>query len=558
MPIFHVVQGPDKGRSFTADERLVLIGRESDQIALSDQTISRRHAELRAENGGWILEDLQSANGTYINGVRLRQPVRLKHGDQIRVGSTLMLYERDEILEEISGRQIPSDLVSLEAGEALLETVVSPGDATDTAAAAADTLYAVKSWKAMRELMALIGSPVAQDQLLPRVLEIVFEQIPVDRGVIFLRDEETGELMPEVVRFHSRKARAEASRSSIVASRTMIDHVVTTHEGVLSSNALNDERFRSGKSVADLGMRSVICAPIVARDQVLGVIHLDVPVLRHTYNEHELRLVTAIGYQTGLAIENARLVLSLVERERLAATGQTVAYLSHSIKNILQGMRSGADIVKRGFKQSNMELTSQGWRILDRNLDRCYELMLNMLAFSKPREPSLEPMMINQIIEDVIELVTGQAVEAGIRIETELDGAIPPVPLDREGFHQVVLNLLNNAIDVAPRGDGRVYVSTILENDEKRVTVRVRDNGPGVPPDQREKIFEPFYSTKGHAGTGLGLAVARKVVTELGGFITLEDAPGSGAVFVIQLPTAEGRRMASGDTFGRKTSRPKG
>lgn len=558
VPTLHVVQGPDKGRSFKTDDKVVLLGRGSHQVPLTDQTISRKHAELRGDERGWLLEDLKSANGTYVNGVRVLKPVRLKHGDQIRVGSTLLLYERDETVEEISGRSIPRDLVALESGAAQVEqSVAGIGTSEDSIVlGTTDTLYAVKSWKAMRELTAIIGSPVSTEQLLPRVLDIVFEQVPVDRGVIFVRDEETGELLPEVVRFHSRKSRAEAARNSIVTSRTIIDHVVQTHEGVLSTNAISDERFLSGKSIADLGMRSVICAPIVSRDQILGVIHLDVPVARHTYNEHELRLVTALGYQTGLAIENARLVQSLVERERLAATGQTVAYLSHSIKNILQGMRSGADLVQRGLKNADMNQTNQGWRILDRNLDRCYELMLNMLAFSKPREPNLEPYMINQIIEEVLDLVRGQAAEAHVRLETELDQAIPPIPIDREGFHQVILNLVSNALDAVPRGEGLIRVTTSLDSDERRVTIRVVDNGPGIPPDLREKVFEPFYSTKGHSGTGLGLAVARKVVTELGGVLRLYGPEGGGAEFQILLPTAEGRRTPTGDTLGPKTSHP--
>ncbi len=551
MPTLHVLQGPDKGQSFRTDQSAVTLGRGGEDVPLTDQTVSRRHAELRNDDRGWIVEDLQSANGTFVNGVRVRQPVRLRHGDQIRIGSTLLLYERDETVEEIAREDIPTGMIAQQADAAPVESVVAGAGAADESIVlgSSDTLYAVKSWRAMRDLTAIIGSPLSTEQLLPRVLDIVFDQVPVDRGVVFLRDEETSDLLPEVVRFNSRKSRAEASRSSILTSRTIIDHVVRTHEGVLSSNALADERFLSGKSVADLGMRSVICAPIVARDQVLGVIHLDVPVSRHVYNEHELRLVTALGYQTGLAIENARLVESLVQRERLAAAGQTIAYLSHSIKNILQGMRSGADLVQRGLKNSDVPTTSSGWRILDRNLDRCYELMLNMLAFSKPREPHLEPLMINQIVEDVLELVRPQATEAQVRVESELDGAIPPIPIDREGFHQVILNLLNNALDAVPRGDGVIRVVTSLDADERRVRIAVSDNGPGIAPDHAEKVFEPFYSTKGHSGTGLGLAVARKVVTELGGVITLEPSAGGGAEFVIWLPTAEGRK-AAGDTLG--------
>jgi two-component system NtrC family sensor kinase len=422
---------------------------------------------------------------------------------------------------------------------------------------APDTAYAVKSWKAVRELSSVIGSLLPPDQLLQRVMDIVFEEVPADRGVIFIRDEESQELLPEIVRFRSRKARAEAARSAIVASRTIVDYVVKTREGVLCSNVVSDARFREGQSVQRLGKRSVICAPVIAHDEIVGVIHLDCPSSEHTYNEHELRLITAVGYQTGLAIENARLMGSHVERERLAAAGETVAYLSHSIKNLLQGMRAGADVVQRGLDRRDFEFTTRGWRILDRNLNSTYTLMLNMLAFSKQREPHLEMLSISHIVREVVELAREQATEADVKLVADLDESVPPIPTDRDGLHQAVLNLISNAIDAVPGGSGVIHVRTGLGSDERWVVISVVDNGPGVPEAEREKIFEPFHSTKGHGGTGLGLAVARKNVHEMGGSIELRDPPGGGAAFVIRLPTAEARRAAPGETRrpGRRAGR---
>ncbi|MFQ5806576.1 MAG: ATP-binding protein [Phycisphaerae bacterium] len=553
MATLHVLQGPDKGRILKTSEEAVLIGRGSDLVPLTDQSVSRRHAELKREDGAWILRDLNSANGTYVNGTRIQEPTRLKHGDQIKLGSTLLMYSGDESPEQLSGANIPTDLVTLDADRLAVDSsvVASVPSADDSVVLAApDTAYAVKSWKAVRELTDVIGSLLAPDQLLQRVMDIVFEEVPADRGVIFLRDEESGELLPAVVRFRSREARAGAARSAITASRTIVDHVVETQEGVLCSNAIRDKRFSGGKSVRRLGKRSLICAPIMAREQILGVIHLDCPTSEHTYNEHELRLITAIGYQTGLAIENARLVQTHLERERLAAAGETVAYLSHSIKNMLQGMRAGGDMVQRGLDRRDFAVTTKGWRILDRNLGRCYTLMLNMLAFSKQREPQLEMLRLNKIVSDVVELVQEQADESNITLRTDLDVEVPPIPVDYDGVHQAVLNLISNALDAVPRGDGVIDVRTRFDPVERWVIISVADNGPGVPESQRSKIFEPFHSTKGQGGTGLGLAVARKNVNELGGSIELCDVPEGGSEFVVRLPTAEARRAAPGDTHG--------
>ncbi len=552
MATLYVLQGPDKGRTLTTQDDVVLIGRGSDQVPLTDQTVSRRHAELRCDNGAWVLTDLNSANGTYVNGSRVAKPIKLKHGDQIRLGSTLLVYSGDETLEELAGSKIPRDLVTLDAGDAVDASIIASVASNEDSVvmAAPDTAYAVKSWKAMRELTDVIGSLVSPEQLLPRVMDIVFEEVDADRGVIFIRDDETGELIPEVVRFRTRKTRADANRSAISASRSIMNHVINSREGVLWSSATGDRRFESNKSVQDLGLRSVICTPILAREKILGVIYLDCPITRHTYNEHELRLITAIGYQTGLAIENARLVQAHLERERLAAAGETVAYLSHAIKNILQGMRSGADVLERGLNKRDFAVTGQGWRILGRNMDRCYNLMLNMLAFSKQREPQVDLLQINKIASDVVELMQGVADEERVVLLTDLDEHAPPIPLDYDGMYQVLLNLVTNALDAVPRGSGVITVRTRYDPIERRVVVSVVDNGPGVPEAERARVFEPFFSTKGHGGTGLGLAVARKIVHELGGMIELTSPPEGGAEFVITLLTAEARRKSPGETHG--------
>ncbi len=553
-----VLQGPDKGRTLKTPDDVVLIGRGSEQVPLTDQTVSRRHAELRRdEEGTWIIADLHSANGTYLNGVRLQKNARLKHGDQIRVGSTLMVYAGDESVHQLTGKSIPMDLVSLDAGQLAVDSSIMasvPSNEDSVIMAAPETAYAVKAWKVMRELTDVIGTLLQPEQLLARVMDIIFEELDVDRGVIFVRDEATQELLPDVVRFRRRQGaddeESEDKPTSIMTSRTIINHVIESREGVLCSNVVADERFRSGKSVQNLGMRSVIVAPIVAREQILGVIHLDSTVTRHTYNEYELRLLTAIGYQTGLAIENARLVQSHLERERLAAAGETVAYLSHYIKNILQGMRSGADLIERGLDRRDFAVTTQGWRIVERNLNRCYNLMLNMLAFSKQREPRLVMMQINKLVDDVVELMQKPADDAQAVLLAELDDAMPPIPLDSNGVHQVVLNLLENAIDAVNVGSGVINVRTRYDAGRRMAEIVVVDNGPGVPEAERSRIFEPFHSTKGHGGTGLGLAVARKIVTEMGGEIELVCPREGGAEFHVRLPAVPRSDSESGATLG--------
>lgn len=552
MATLIVLQGPDKGRTLRASDDLCVIGRGGSGIALSDPTVSRRHAELHLVVGGWQLSDLNSVNGTFLNGVRVAKPMRLKHGDQIRVGSTLMVYAGDESVQQYAGAGIPRDLVTLDAGSLTLDSSVVasvPSSEDSVVLAAPETAYAVKAWNMLREVGNVIASLLPTDQLLARVLDLVFQEIEVERGVVFVRDEETSELLPEVVKFKGPAGVSQAELGGIITPRTIIRHVVDSREGVLCSNVVADKRFQSGKSVQNLGMRSVICAPIVARERILGVIYLDCPVTRHTYGEQELRLITAVGYQAGLAIDNARLVQQHMQQERLAAAGETVAYLSHYIKNLLQGMRSGADIVQRGLEKRDILMTAQGWRIVEKNLDRSYNLMLNMLAFSKPREPRLEPVQLNRIVDDVHELVQRQADDRRVMLLTDLDEAAPPIPLDYDGIHQVLLNIVTNAIDAMEGDHGVIHVRTHYQPEKSRIVLAVADNGPGIPASMRDQLFDPFKSSKGHGGTGLGLAVARKIVREHGGEIEVVDPPEGGAEFRVYLPISPSPR-GKGDTQG--------
>jgi signal transduction histidine kinase len=321
----------------------------------------------------------------------------------------------------------------------------------------------------------------------------------------------------------------------IPVSRTIVQEVIRKQVGVLCSNAMSDKRFASGKSVHDFGIRSAICAPITGRDRILGVIHVDCSVSEHTYSTEQLRLLTAIGYQTGLAIENVKLHEAAVQSERLTAVGETVANLSHHIKNILHALGAGTDVVEMGLQQSNLKKALDAWPIVERNLGRINGLILNMLAFSKRREPLLENLNVNHVLSECVELVSRRADERGVAILSDLDD-LPPIPADSAGLNQAFLNLLNNALDAVEDNAGIITVASKYDSMHRDVIVRVIDNGSGIPKEELDRIFTPFYSSKGQGGTGLGLAVAKKVFEEHHGRIEVASQVGEGTTFTITLP----------------------
>ncbi len=550
MPSLHVLRGADKGQVFGQIVEAVILGRFSDKIPLTDDSVSRRHAELRPENGRWVLSDLGSSNGTYLNGVRIEEATALKHGDQIKLGGTLLVFFSEESTAPFSGAAA-SGTVQWRAEPGQMDSSILsavPSSEDSLILAAPETAEAVHAWKVMYQLAEVIGSGLSVQGFLERITDIIFEHLVVDHVVVLMRQGPQDELTPRVVRSRIKSK----GRSEITTSQSIIDHVVRTKEGVLCANAQTDLRFADedeGDSLKKLGLRSVLCVPILAHDEVDGVIHLDCSMSRHTYTGQQLRLATAIGRMTGMAIENAQLLESRVANERLAAVGETVAHLSHYIRNVLQGMRSGADVLEMGLRRQALEVIESGWKIIQHNLDRTYQLTTNMLTFSKKRQPAVSMGQLNHAVEDALAMVRRRAEEKGVTLVTELAPDLPPVPLDLEGMTQVAANILSNAIDAVVEQTGRVSVRTRYDGVGDRVTLTVADNGPGIPPELIGRVFEAFHSTKGHGGTGLGLAAARKVVNELGGQIELISPTGQGTTFHVHLPVTTVRLADAAETL---------
>ena len=550
MAQVNVLQGPDKGKTFQLPQGYGLIGRDSPTIALTDTSVSRRHAELLEQDGRWLLKDLDSVNGTYLNGVRIVHPTEIRIGDQIRCGSTVFVFGSSA---ESLFRAEPQE-VQLEPHEHKIDSTIMeamPGEADLVRTAPAAPGQAANDLRVMYKLVSAISSIFDLDQLLERAMDLIFEVISAERAFILLLGEDGTSLIPKAVR-----TRQGEDREQITVSRTIVNHVIRNRQGVISSDARRDERFSGGKSVHALGIRSAMCVPISARDKILGVIHLDSSVADVTYTADHLSLLRAMGHQVGLAIENAMLYRSGVRAERLAATGETVAYLSHHIKNILQGLRGGGDVVEMALKSANTDTAQKGWGIVSRNLDRIYNLTMNMLAFSKQREPQLEEIDLNALIRDVLDLVVPQAQQAQIELVHQLAENLPLLLIDSDGFHQALLNILSNALDAVEAGKGRIELSSQFVPATNAVLVRITDNGCGIDPEDLPRIFDVFHSSKGHRGTGLGLAVARKIIEEHNSHVEVESSLGHGTTFTITLPVSLQLGLASPDDWTPPKSSP--
>ena len=222
------------------------------------------------------------------------------------------------------------------------------------------------------------------------------------------------------------------------------------------------------------------------------------------------------------------------QKKRMAEAGRAAMNMSHGIKNILQAIGSGKNVMDEALDRHDIDVAKRTWNILKQNLERIQKLSLDMLKFSKDEALNLKPCQFNRLIESVVQTVRPQADQRQVSIIVGTDEQLEPLPMDSEKMRDVVMNLLINAIEAVEPKTGQVIVQTELDKNSQQVILRISDNGAGI--ENPEKIFEPFYSTKSNVGAGLGLTIARRIVQKHAGIIEARSLPGEGTTFTIRIP----------------------
>jgi PAS domain S-box-containing protein len=276
---------------------------------------------------------------------------------------------------------------------------------------------------------------------------------------------------------------------------------------------------------------------------------LEVEVLCKDGDRVPIRLSATLLYKDGEEIGSVGffqdlrkiklLQKELIERERLSAVGQTVAGMAHYIKNILNGLEGGIYMVNTGLKKDKQPLLTKGWGIVQNNVAKISDLVMDMLSYSREREPELESCSPNDIAQDVFDLMDEKAKKSRVKLVKDFDPSIDICFLDPAGLHRCLLNLVTNAIDACvfdgnKEKDWSVIIKTQKGKDEIRF--HVTDNGMGMTKEIQEKIFERFFTTKGSKGSGFGLLVTEKTIEEHGGKVSFETDPGKGTTFSLHLP----------------------
>jgi len=232
------------------------------------------------------------------------------------------------------------------------------------------------------------------------------------------------------------------------------------------------------------------------------------------------------------------------ENERLVTVGQMVAGLSHTLKNMLNGLRAGQFVLDRALKTGDEEKLQKGIRVTRRSVRRIERLIFDMLHFAKDRDPHREPLDPNDIIREVSEELRRLAGSWNVDLSTDLDD-VGTIALDRLAIYRVLVDLTTNAIEACTEGGPGDLVVLGSRSTPGEVVLTVADNGIGMTQDVLDNLYTRFVSTKSRGGTGLGMVVVKQIVDEHEGEIEVESTPGEGTTFRIHL-----KRMSAQEAAG--------
>jgi signal transduction histidine kinase len=297
----------------------------------------------------------------------------------------------------------------------------------------------------------------------------------------------------------------------------------------------------SGARAAMATMRAGICMPLAAGDRVAGFLACWDERVQEAFASDEIAALIEVAERCAVVIENSKLYRQMKERDRLAALGEMAAGLAHEIRNPLAAIKGATQYLDpRRLPGDDREFLE----IIVEEVDRLNGVVSQFLDYSRPLKSTLAPGDLNDVLQRTFRLLAPD-VPAGIQVELDLAPELPRVACDPEQLKQVFLNLALNAFQAMP-GGGRLHVSTRADREDlapwrdargrlASVEVRFRDTGPGIPPQDRENVFVPFFTTK-EKGTGLGLAVSQRIVRAHEGTLAVSSPAGGGAEFTLTLP----------------------
>ncbi len=515
-------------------------------IRLSDDSVAPQHAQITFEEGIFYLHDLDSVNGTFVNRKRIQKSA-IKHHDKIGIGDRTFLFllqpessihlhphDSEKLSDTVSiGDDAidPSELLARKAAVAASDLFIEPQIVDPTAS---EKLSAAHHRLAMLyQLSEKIRTTSDLDRLLNQGVEFLLQAIPeAERAVIMLWSSHSGTL--EIKALKHREGNGETG--AIRISRTVMDWVLSEKMALVSQNVLDDQRFDESESIRINSLNSIICVPITSDDNVTGIIYTDSSDIFEPLTQDDAAFTAAVANELALCIDNIRLQEQAIINERMAAIGMTISNLSHNIRNMIALNQNAVDLMGMHLRRMDDEKINRSWQRIEASFARINNLSADMLEYAKDYKIKLKPVDINKLIKGNCDFFKHGLANEQIQTELILAPSNPKWIMDKVQFQRALLNLLVNAIyAIGDSEDGKITITSTVE-DDKQLIVSVGDNGCGVAPEKRDKIFELFYTTKGTEGSGLGLPMVKRFMEKMKGELVMQSQVGEGSSFQMIFP----------------------
>jgi len=394
-------------------------------------------------------------------------------------------------------------------------------------------LTRVEKLEKIIQLNALLNRSDNFNNILNIILKETEKIFNVEGTSILLKDEETGNLHFYVV---TGKKKDELNSIQMKHGEGVCGHVFQSGEPLIENNP-EESNFFSNKVDKETNFQTLnlLAVPLNIDDKKIGVLEL-VNKTEGDFTQDDLDFLEFVATQISITLERARSVEEKIKSERLASIGETVASLSHCIKNILHGFQGGATIIEMHLnKLEKNNKIIKGWEIIKPNIERVSDLAMGMLEYSKERPPDYQKININSIINNIIQLKKHHEEYKNITIDVDLELEQEAIDIDPDRIFRCFLNIYSNALDATlNKTDGLISVSTKKQG--SFIEIEFKDNGIGIEKDHIDKLFTKFFSTKGSKGTGLGLPTSHKIITEHKGTVSIESEIDVGTSVIIQLP----------------------
>jgi len=390
------------------------------------------------------------------------------------------------------------------------------------------------------------------DRLLESILDRAIVLVSAERGFLVLCDPTDDGFAVSVAR---RFDRGEVDSAQIEISHNVIRRVLATREPVVTTNAQEDPRFQTSHSIITYQIRSVLAAPMIAKEELIGAIYVDTRLASQLFGASDLALLEAMTNQAAVAIQLARLYEDLhtrnrelqdtlrelretqdelIRAERLTVVGQMAASIIHDLKNPMTTIKGYAALL--GRKDLTPEMRQRFSDTIARSVDTFVEMTQEILDYARGGGP-LQPTEIGvgSFVDDLCDFMERDFDEKGIALNRQL-GYTGPLMMDETKIRRALYNIASNARDAMEAGGELTITTSRLDN---MVEFRLSDTGPGIPAEISDTLFEPFVTHGKPTGTGLGLAIAQKTILDHGGTISVESVPGQGATFIVRVPQAQ-------------------